>query len=309
MSRAGHRGAAVCVVALATLAVAVGVATAGHSVRFVQSEVAADSEVTLELRVPEAGEGHKPEGTQDHHTTQMKVSVPAAFEALGCVPPDGWDCARTGELFRFFQEDELLLNRPDSLVLGLYLRAPDENGSWGIRTVQVYNDGHETRFTVEGGTAPTVAVTGAEPPPSPSPSPSPSPQVASPEPSATPAANPTPSPSPEPSPAAADPSPTSTRSSPTPTVSTSPTAAPTPSPTPTTTAPTSDDATGDDDTAGDATAGDATAGDATADATTADEAAETSGGLDGLARAALSLLVVAGGWSIVEFRARRRRDT
>lgn len=293
MPRPGRHSLTVALLALVVLAGPAAVALAGHSVRFAQSKVAADSEVTLELRVPEAGEGHNPEGTRDHHTTQVRVSIPAAFEALGCVPPDGWDCARTGELFRFFQEDDLQLNRPDSFDLGLYLRTPDANGSWGFRTIQVYNDGHETRFTVEGGTAPTVATTGAEPP-SPSPSPSPSRPAPSPEPSATPSQ--APSPSPEPTEPAADPSPSAGTATPAPTATPSPTAAPTPSATPATPAP-SPTEVADDGSPEDVVAGDRAP----------DEPPGTPGGMDGLERAALSLLIISGGWSVVEFRARRRR--
>lgn len=292
------------------LATSVTTALAAHSVRFAQPEVTADREVTLDLQVPEAGQGHNPEGTRDHHTTQVRVSVPTAFAALGCIPPDGWDCARTGELFRFFQEDDLTLTRPDALVLGLYLQTPDENGSWGFRTVQVYNDGHETRFTVEGGTAPTVTVTGAAPPPGPSPSPTTTP--ASPAPSATPTPTTRPSPSEEPAPSRDEPSqpPGSPEPGASPAVATAtPPAGPTtasPSPTAAPVAP-GPSASGEPPTDGVA---DAAATDPPDDLAGSDRVGgpDSTGGPDGPARAALSLVVVAGGWAVVEFRARRHRD-
>lgn len=291
MRHTGPRLLAVLVAATWCAALATPAALAGHSVQFDQPRITAGEDVTLELRVPEAGADHNPEGTQDHHTRQVKITVPPEFSALGCVPPDGWDCVRTGELFRYFRDSPLGLERDSSYSFGVYVTAPEDNGTWGFRTEQVYNDGHETRFTVEGGTAPTVEVEGASAPePSPAPAtPSPTP---SPEPAATSPADAAPSsPTPSPDPSTAPPSP-------------APTTPPEPTPSPTAdTAETPGDPT---PSARPTAAPNSSPGpDPAGDAVTGDDTADVPGGLDDLERAALSLLVVSGTWAVVEFRARR----
>ena len=284
-------------------------ARASHQPRFEQSEVQADSDAELTLQVPEAGREHNPNGMENHSTTQVNVTIPDGFDVMACRPPDGWDCVRSGDVLRYDRKQGPVVATGRGVYdLGVFVRTPPANGSHAFRTVQVYNDGHESRFTAGGGTAPTIDVVGGEAssqegpdstPPSPASEPSTAPSAApsredeqrqdSPkeddaqEASTTMAA---PAPSPSPSPAA-----TAARTEPSPQPVSSPTPAdPTPTP-------------GDTSAASPAPADDTTLADEEQPLAAEPMGADADTG--NLTRAALSLLLVGAGWTLVEYRARR----
>lgn len=151
-----------CTTLLLTLAVLLATAAPALAhAGFVQSSVPADSDQTLQLRVP----GERP----GQYTVKVETLVPAAFEVDGCTSGAQFACTvaeRAGGGHVVTWERPVTGGVPvdSGLVYGIEVHTPTVTGTYDFPTIQTYNapdaDG-ETEAAWIGDLAPQLEVTGA----------------------------------------------------------------------------------------------------------------------------------------------------